>query len=171
MTTLRPKNQLEVENVSLDLSGRRILDNISLSVSAGDFLGIIGPNGGGKTTLLRLLLGVLQPSTGRVHWADEKSARPPRIGYVPQRGYVDRSYPLAASEIVKQGASGAWPLFGSNRRDVALRADQLLNELGLEAQAGTSYVHLSGGVTLQPSEVVLGGNGGSFPVARYCSMA
>ncbi len=136
---------LEVESLTLDLSGQRILEDINLSVSSGEFLGIVGPNGGGKTSLLRLLLGVISPSRGRVRWAQGPRGERPRIGYVPQRAYVDSSYPLCAREIVKQGLTGRWPLFGSARRDAAFRAEELLNDLGLGAQAETSFVHLSGG--------------------------
>ena len=140
-----PQPLLEVENLTLDLAGRRILEDISLSVCPGEFLGIIGPNGGGKTSLLRLFLGVIQPTEGRVCWTRGSQADRPRIGYVPQRGDVDCTYPLCAREIVRQGFTGAWPLVGAARRDVGSRAEKLLKDLGLGAQAGSSYVHLSGG--------------------------
>lgn len=140
-----PQPLFESENLTLDLSGRRILDAISFSVTPGEFLGIIGPNGGGKTSLLRLLLGVIQPSEGRVRWTQSSVGERARIGYVPQRGSVDRSYPLCAREIVRQGSSGAWPLLGASRRQAASRAEELLDDLGLGTQAETKYVHLSGG--------------------------
>jgi len=140
-----PQPLLEVEKLTLDLSGRRILENINLAVAPGEFLGVIGPNGGGKTSLLRVLLGVLQPSAGRVRWAHASDGGRPHLGYVPQRGGLDRSYPLSACEIVKQGRSGARPLFGAARREVAALAEQLLHRVGLVEHAEAPFVHLSGG--------------------------
>lgn len=135
---------LSVENLTLDLSGRRILRDIGLTVAHGEFLGLIGPNGGGKTSLLRVLLGILKPSAGQVRWSDPACGQP-RIGYVPQRSGMDRDYPLSSREIVKQGAPGSLPLFGSRRREVNRKADDLLNRVGLSDHAESRFVNLSGG--------------------------
>jgi zinc transport system ATP-binding protein len=135
---------LTVEKLTLDLSGRRILRDINLAVARGEFLGVIGPNGGGKTSLLRVLLGILTPSGGCMLWSDASCGKP-RVGYVPQRGGVDRDYPLSGREIVKQGAPGSLPLFGSRRREVNSRADELLGRVGLSEQAETLFANLSGG--------------------------
>jgi zinc transport system ATP-binding protein len=135
---------LTVEKLTLDLSGRRILRDINLTVDRGEFLGLIGPNGGGKTTLLRVLLGVFTPTIGQIHWSDPSCGKP-RIGYVPQRGGMDRDYPLSSREIVKQGAPGSLPLFGARRRDVNRKADELLKRLGLIDQADALFINLSGG--------------------------
>ena len=61
---------LSVQGVSLTLSQRRILQDINLELKTGEFLGLIGPNGGGKTSLLRVILGVLEPTSGQVIWRD-----------------------------------------------------------------------------------------------------
>ena len=143
--TPSPQPLLEVEKLTLDLSGRRILEDISLAVAPGEFLGVIGPNGGGKTSLLRVLLGVLQPTEGRVRWAHATDRARPYIGYVPQRGGLDRSYPLSTREIVKQGRSGARPLFGAARRETTARAEELIQRVGLAGHADKPFVHLSGG--------------------------
>ena len=135
---------LSVDQLTLDLSGRRILEDLSLAVRRGEFLGLIGPNGGGKTSLLRVLLGLLPPTAGRVTWADAQCMSP-RLGYVPQRAEADKNYPLAAREIVQQGVPGAWPLWGARRRKVGRRADELLASVGLADQARTPFVWLSGG--------------------------
>lgn len=135
---------LTVDKLTLDLSGRRILRNIDLAVGSGEFLGLIGPNGGGKTSLLRVLLGILTPTAGDFRWSEPSCGRP-RIGYVPQRTGVDRDYSLCGREIVKQGAPGALPLFGSRARQANSKADELLNRVGLLEQAGAMFVNLSGG--------------------------
>ncbi|MGE3312324.1 MAG: metal ABC transporter ATP-binding protein [Limisphaerales bacterium] len=136
---------LVVENLTLDLSGRRILREINLTVAPGEFLGVIGPNGGGKTSMLRVLLGVLQPSAGRVRWTPAADGGHPHIGYVPQRGGTDRNFPLSSREVVKQGRSGARPFFGVAARGLNRRTDELLERVGLAEQADTPFVYLSGG--------------------------
>jgi len=135
---------LTVDKLTLDLSGRRILRDIDLVVERGEFLGLIGPNGGGKTSLLRVLLGILAPTAGNFRWSEPCCGRP-RIGYVPQRTGVDRDYPLSGLEIVKQGAPGARPLFGARSGELNRKADELLKRVGLSEQAGAMFVNLSGG--------------------------
>lgn len=135
---------LTVEKLTLDLAGRRILRDINLAVAHGEFLGVIGPNGGGKTSLLRVLLGIVAPTGGRILWSDASCGKP-RVGYVPQRGGTDPGYPLSGREIVKQGASGSLPLFGSRWREVNRKADDLLSRVGLSEQADTLFANLSGG--------------------------
>ncbi|MCW5559920.1 MAG: ATP-binding cassette domain-containing protein, partial [Verrucomicrobiae bacterium] len=108
---------LTVSGLGLDLDGRRILSAINLAVRSGEFLGLIGPNGGGKTTLLRTLLGWLRPTQGTVTWAGP-DCRPPRLGYVPQRVNVDPHFPLAAQEVLQQGAEGIGLQFGKHRREM-----------------------------------------------------
>jgi zinc transport system ATP-binding protein len=96
---LPPTPLLEVAGLRLDLGGRRILEDVSLTLANGEFLGLIGPNGGGKTSLLRVLLGLHVPTTGTVRW-HPRPGGPPRLGYVPQRTNVDRNYPLSALEVL-----------------------------------------------------------------------
>ncbi len=136
---------LRVERVTLDLAGRRILEDVSLTIGPGEFLGLIGPNGGGKTTLLRVLLGLVQPTHGEVIWSETAGGRRPKIGYVPQRVAVDSSFPLCAQELVRQGADGRWPAWGARRVAVHQRAEELLEAVGLSDHADTPFVHLSGG--------------------------
>jgi zinc transport system ATP-binding protein len=138
------RTALTVAGLTLDLAGRRILSDVSLTVRAGEFLGLIGPNGGGKTTLLRSLLGLLPPTQGTIAWADGEGGRP-RLGYVPQRVGVDAHFPLAAGELVRQGAEGLLPRFGRRRKETQQRGDELLARVGLKRQAATPFVHLSGG--------------------------
>jgi zinc transport system ATP-binding protein len=135
---------LRLTGVSLDLAGRSILSGISLDVHAGEFLGVIGPNGGGKTSLLRLMLGILRPISGRVDWRLTRD-RQVAPGYVPQRSGTDPSCPFSTREIVRQGARGACPLVGLRRRRVLDRADELLDRVGLADRADAPFLQLSGG--------------------------
>lgn len=126
--------------VSIGYGGRPLLSGIDLAVSPGDFLAVVGPNGGGKTTLLRTLLGVLPPVAGR----REQPARL-RVGYVPQRDHVDTLWPLTALDVVLMGRTrlagpGRW--LGSEDRE---RAGAALARVGLADLAGRPFRTLSGG--------------------------
>ena len=136
---------LSVNGVGLTLSHRRILHDINLDLKAGEFLGLIGPNGGGKTSLLRVILGIVAPTCGRVNWHDPVTAGKPAIGYVPQRSCADRNYPLRTLEIVTQGSAGAVPRWGSGGRALRQQAEASLQRVGLEAEVNTPFAVLSGG--------------------------
>ncbi len=89
-----------LHNVSYSIDGKDILSNISIDIRRGEYIGIIGPNGGGKTTMLRLLLGLAMPSIGSVEVKISKQ----KIGYVPQRSNGgDATFPASVQEIVESG--------------------------------------------------------------------
>src|SRR3989338_2600636 len=98
---------IELENVSFSYGASPVLDNLSFRVKKGEYLGIIGPNGGGKTTLIKIILGLLHPSSGVVklfgvdhHDFKEKY----RVGYVPQRATQDiKEFPATVFEVVRSG--------------------------------------------------------------------
>ena len=136
---------LLANDVCLTLSQRRILQDINLELKTGEFLGLIGPNGGGKTSLLRVILGVMAPTSGRIVWHDSDTAGKPAIGYVPQRSGADRNYPLRTLEIVAQGRHGALPRFGARGQELRRQAELSLRRVGLEAEVNTPFAVLSGG--------------------------
>jgi len=119
---------------------RPLLAGVELAVAPGDFLAIVGPNGGGKTTVLRSLLGALPLLGGR-----RELPRPLRVGYVPQRDQVDPVWPLTAGEVVRMGRT---PGLGLLRRpgpaDHAAVAAALAR-VGVGDLAGRFYGELSGG--------------------------
>lgn len=123
--------------------GRAVVSGVDLAVRAGERVAVAGPNGGGKTTLFRGLLGLLPPLAGRV---DHATAR---VGYVPQHEELDAVYPLTAFEIVSFGALGRFT--GRNRwwrslpRAETENARACLAEVGMEHAARTQYADLSGG--------------------------
>lgn len=90
------------EGVSVSLGGRPVLTDVSLAVRPGERTAIVGPNGGGKTTLLKVLLGILPPDRGRVVFRDSSGAEVarPRIGYLPQRADVSVDAPVSARDLV-----------------------------------------------------------------------
>jgi ABC-type Mn2+/Zn2+ transport system ATPase subunit len=129
-----------LEGAAVGYGGRPILDKVNLSVVPRDFLAVVGPNGGGKTTLLLTLLGALPPIAGRV-----VRPRPLRVGYVPQREHVDTIWPLTAFEVALMGrvpGIGPWRRPGPADREEVRRA---MARVGIEDLAGQQYGELSGG--------------------------
>lgn len=100
-----PRVCIEVKGVGFMYQGRSTLADVSFSVHEGEYLGIIGPNGGGKTTLLKIVLGLLRPDEGSVHLFGEpveELAQRHRVGYVPQ-GHIAEYFPASVSEVVWSG--------------------------------------------------------------------
>lgn len=98
--------QIMVNNVSIQLGGKTILNQISFTVMPGEFLGIIGPNGAGKTTLFKVLLGLIEPQQGKVQFIDRHQQaleRSSLIGYVPQARLIDPEIPMTAWDFVSLG--------------------------------------------------------------------
>jgi zinc transport system ATP-binding protein len=90
----------ELHHVSFVIAGKEVLSDISLAIHRGEYIGVIGPNGGGKTTLLRLLLGLSKPTHGSIATHGDRS----RMGYVPQRANTGEVlFPATVEEIVKSG--------------------------------------------------------------------
>ena len=95
---------IEVIDVTFSYDKVPILENVSFSLKQGDFLGIIGPNGGGKTTLLKLLMGLLEPEKGEIKiLGEEPHEAKHRVGYVPQFTDINLSFPVTAKDIVLMG--------------------------------------------------------------------
>jgi ABC-type Mn2+/Zn2+ transport system ATPase subunit len=100
---------LETRELGVTLGGRRILENVSLSVGPGEFLCLLGPNGGGKTTFLKAVLGLV-PSRGTVDlFGTGATAGRRRVGYLPQRKGFAEDFPAAVCELVVAAQRGRWP--------------------------------------------------------------
>ncbi len=123
-----------------------VLDNVSLDIEPQDFIGLIGPNGGGKTTLLKVLLGLIEPQRGRVRVFGKKPADVrSRIGYVPQHAKIDPTVPANVLDVVLTGrlCRSTWgPWFGRGHVDAAWRA---LEQTGTADLARRPIGELSGG--------------------------
>lgn len=107
-TTSTPLPAVQITNVSFSyLPGIRVLENINLILQEKDFFGLIGPNGGGKTTLLKLILGVVRPDQGEVLvFGQAPEAARHLVSYVPQQAEIDLNYPISASQVVTMGLLG-----------------------------------------------------------------
>jgi len=134
---------------SYEAGGREVLRGVSVEVERGVFLGLLGPNGGGKTTLIRLILGQIRPRAGRVFVlgrpAHEMGAARLRIGYVPQRNRAERAFPATVRDVVRMGsvpqAGLLRPLGARTRR----RAEELMERVGIADAADCPISEVGGG--------------------------
>lgn len=96
---------IEIKDVSIRFDAKPILDHVSLTIDRGDFVAITGPNGGGKTTLLRIMLRLIKPDGGSVTYysADGTPEKRPRIGYLPQKSNIDTRFPITVAEAIRCG--------------------------------------------------------------------
>ena len=121
----------DLKNLNFNVNGQTILSNISLEIFSGQYIAIIGPNGGGKTTLIRMLLGLEKPSSGEIRIFGKKLKNFKewhKIGYVPQRAsHVDSSFPATVLDIVKMGRTSQRKLFSTfSQEDKNLVHDAML---------------------------------------------
>ena len=134
--SLQENDIITLRGVGLRRDGRTILENVDLSVAKGDFVAITGPNGGGKTTLLRIMLGLVKPTSGTVAVGPGVT-----IGYLPQKNMIDSRFPITVEEVVASGLLGD----KVTREQTAALTRETLGLIGLEAHASKSIGTLSGG--------------------------
>lgn len=130
-----------MRHITMTHDRRKVLDDVSLDVNRGDFLAITGPNGGGKTTLLRIMLKLLRPDRGTVEYCD-CADKPLRIGYLPQKNMIDSQFPITVSEVIGSGLLGLIGLAPSQRQE---RIAATLAAVDMEAHSRQPIGTLSGG--------------------------
>ncbi len=137
---------IQIQNVWFAYNGKTVLQDVSLNIQPGDFIAMIGPNGGGKTTLLKLMLGLLRPDQGSIKvlgGPTEKASH--HIGYVPQDVHINRSFPITAIDVVLMGKlrpGKRWALSPAQDRREALDA---LDRMEITDCANSKIDALSGG--------------------------
>lgn len=137
---------VKMDKVSFAYQQEPVLKNVSFQIEPGEFVGLIGPNGGGKTTLLKLILGFLKPSTGKIFVFGKTShAVLPQIAYVPQSLRFDRQFPISVMELVLSGRLSRLPWYGIFSKEDHHAAKEALEKVGMLAFAENSFGTLSGG--------------------------
>lgn len=144
---------IQINNLSAGYDGRTVLRDVNLTIYERDFLGIIGPNGGGKTTLIKCILGLLKPTAGEIIFTPtpaEGSQSPIpgsrlTMGYLPQYNSIDRKFPITVEEVILSGLSSKKSLtsrFTAAQRD---KARTVIARMGLEGMEERAIGALSGG--------------------------
>lgn len=138
-----------IDHVSFRYGNLQVLDNVTLHVESGCNLGIIGPNGGGKTTLLKLVLGLLDGYEGSIKVAGlspkQVCRRGDVVGYVPQHHHYERRFPVTARQVARMGLTGKTGLFHRHAREDLDHVEQLLDRVGVREVADRPIGTLSGG--------------------------
>lgn len=135
---------LELNSVSFAYGSSIVLQDIDLKVFDNDFIGVIGPNGGGKTTLLKLILGLVKPLKGRIIPA-KALQEGNGIGYLPQITTGDNNFPVTVKDVVLSGLMMRKGLISMMTAADRNKASRVIDELGLNELAGSSLNELSGG--------------------------
>lgn len=148
---------IDIVNVTAGYDNNpRIIKNISFSVYQKDFLGIIGPNGGGKTTLLRTIMGLIKPTEGKVSFYNQEGVAVSKIniGYLPQLNKIDRKFPITVHDVILSGLSMSRKLpsftLSSKYKE---RVQEVAEQMGVEQLLKRPIGELSGG---QLQRVLLG---------------
>ena len=138
-------NLVTLHDVGVAYDGYQALRHVDLEIGEHDFLGVIGPNGGGKTTLVKAILGAV-PHTGRIEFAPELFRGKERlIGYMPQIADFDRAFPISILEVVLSGLQGRRGFRSRYTREDRAKALRLLEQTGIVAAADHPIGEVSGG--------------------------
>ncbi|MBN1578135.1 MAG: ABC transporter ATP-binding protein [Chitinispirillaceae bacterium] len=151
---MKSNTAIVVDDLTFSYGSRVAIDHAAFSIERGDFLGIIGPNGGGKTTLLRLMLGLLRPDGGSITLL----GAPPMktrgsVGYIPQETNLNTSFPVTVRDVVLMGLTGRRGIGRNFSPADTTRAAIMMERLGLTPVGNRPIAQLSGG---QRQKVLLG---------------
>ncbi len=132
---------LSAAGLSASYGSRRILLGIDLELRRGEVTALVGPNGCGKTTCLRVLLGLLPAQAGTLSWSQAN----PRIGYVPQADASEQIFPVSALEVVLMGLTASLGVFRRPQSKARARCREAMQRFGVDSLAGRPFRELSGG--------------------------
>lgn len=137
------KKILELQNITAGYDGKTVLSDVDLSVHENDFIGIIGPNGGGKTTLLKVIVQLLKPFSGKLLF--ENGFTPYDIGYLPQRSKNDMNFPITVAEVIASGMMSGKFRKGFFIKKERTAVQEITAEMGIEHLTHKTIDALSGG--------------------------
>jgi zinc transport system ATP-binding protein len=137
---------VEIRNLSAGYGQNIVLRNVNLTINQFDFIGVIGPNGGGKTTLLKAMLGLIPPLAGEIIFEESMTGGSVhRIGYLPQINNIDRKFPVTVYDVVRSGLMSRKRLTGRYSNEENERANHLMDEMGISSIRNKAIGELSGG--------------------------
>lgn len=136
---------LSLEHASVSLDGTKILDDVNFEIRQSDFIGVIGPNGGGKTTLVKLILGLIKPTSGKVIYHIKHDSINSQIGYLPQVHSFDKRFPIVVRDVVMSGISGKRTWGARHSSEDRDKAHYWMKKLGIESLSKKPIGNLSGG--------------------------
>lgn len=139
--TTKRKPLVSLRNISAGYQGKTMIEGVNFDVFDGDFIGVIGPNGGGKTTLLRVILGLIRPMTGKLVFNIDKSD----IGYLPQVNQFDDQFPITVRDVVLSGLTSGTIRGRTARSESWKKAYATLETVGIHDLSHRSIGELSGG--------------------------
>ena len=137
---------IEIKDINFSYGSNHVLKDVNLNIDAGEFIGIIGPNAAGKTTLIKIMLGLLIPDTGSVSvlGSSPENVRS-RMGYVAQKPEINRQFPITVLDTILLGRLGVTNNFGSYSQMDRAIADEILSVLQISDLKAKKLTELSGG--------------------------
>jgi zinc transport system ATP-binding protein len=132
---------LEIKNLDIAYQKHLVLNNVSFSVFEQDFIGIIGPNGGGKTSLIKAILGLIKPVRGSIKCSLNSS----EIGYLPQGSNLDENFPITVREVIASGLEHGLKVITGSSKNRRQKIENALETVGLNALQSRPIGELSGG--------------------------
>ena len=137
---------LRLRDINAGYNGRIQLRDVSIDIDDRDFVGIVGPNGGGKTTLLRVILGLLPPYSGTIEYLrNGERADSLTVGYLPQTRDIDTDFPISVGDIVASGMNSPRRLFGGYSKEQRRMAEETMRTIGIDDMKHRPVKALSGG--------------------------
>jgi zinc transport system ATP-binding protein len=132
-------------DIDAGYNGQLVIRNVNLEIHKNDFIGIIGPNGGGKTTLVKVILGLLKPKKGDVKYHGDRDKTTLSIGYLPQVSDIDKKFPISVNDVVLSGFLGSGKFIKKFTPTEKSKAIQIMDEMGILHLKKKSVGELSGG--------------------------
>ncbi len=139
---------LKMHSLSASYDTNKVLEDINFTVNENDFIGVIGPNGGGKTTLLKVILGLIRPVSGKITFNNDL-INGNSIGYLPQISTGDANYPVTVTDVILSGMMIRKGIISRMSASDKKRAHEIIDELGLSDMEHSSLAELSGGQTAE----------------------
>lgn len=139
---------ITLDHVTFSYASEKTVENVNLQVHKGDYLGIVGPNGGGKSTIMKLMVGLLTPDAGNITLFGEDISTFRdwyKIGYVPQKTTFDTNFPITVEEVVMMGRYGKLGLFHEPRKEDYAQVTKALEEVAMHQFRKRQISDLSGG--------------------------